>query len=172
MATPLSYAMSLDTHFSGLRRLPSRSNAVNQAKGQPNRKLTVVKVEASNVYRPGSTIGPIQDRFLPFLAEAARSDEGRAQLADHRRGLVDEPPLLNIAAAKMAQWQMTAPPAQEERAGGSSNYGEHRPRRPPPDLPSLLLNSRIVYVGMPVSDARRTGMREWKGRSTHPTITF
>jgi hypothetical protein len=32
----------------------------------------------------------------------------------------------------------------------STSYNEHRPRRPPPDLPSLLLNSRIVYIGMPV----------------------
>ena len=67
MATVLSYAMSLDTQFSGLRRLPSRSTAVNQTKAQPGRKLAVVKVEAANAYRPGSTIGPIQDQFLPFL---------------------------------------------------------------------------------------------------------
>lgn len=31
------------------------------------------------------------------------------------------------------------------------SYNEHRPRSPPPDLPSLLLNGRIVYIGMPVS---------------------
>lgn len=33
----------------------------------------------------------------------------------------------------------------------SVSYNEHRPRRPPPDLPSLLLHGRIVYIGMPVS---------------------
>lgn len=38
-----------------------------------------------------------------------------------------------------------------EQVERSSGYNEHRPRRPPPDLPSLLLNSRIVYIGMPVS---------------------
>ena len=33
----------------------------------------------------------------------------------------------------------------------SVSYNEHRPRRPPPDLPSLLLHGRIIYIGMPVS---------------------
>lgn len=46
---------------------------------------------------------------------------------------------------------LMAAPAQVERGGSGSGYGEHRPRRPPPDLPSLLLHSRIVYIGMPVS---------------------
>ena len=35
----------------------------------------------------------------------------------------------------------------------SSSYSEHKPKTPPPDLPSLLLDSRIVYIGMPVSTA-------------------
>jgi len=41
-------------------------------------------------------------------------------------------------------------PAQVER---SMSYAEHRPKRPPPDLPSLLLNGRIVYLGMPLVPA-------------------
>lgn len=32
------------------------------------------------------------------------------------------------------------------------SHNEHRTRRPPPDLPSILLNGRIVYIGMPVRD--------------------
>ncbi|KAG8390985.1 hypothetical protein BUALT_Bualt01G0140700 [Buddleja alternifolia] len=36
------------------------------------------------------------------------------------------------------------------RVERSVSYNEHRPRRPPPDLPSLLLHGRIVYIGMPV----------------------
>ena len=32
----------------------------------------------------------------------------------------------------------------------SASYSEHKPKTPPPDLPSLLLDSRIVYIGMPV----------------------
>ena len=36
-------------------------------------------------------------------------------------------------------------------ASESVGYDEHKPRTPPPDLPSLLLDSRITYLGMPVS---------------------
>eukprot|EP00897_Mesotaenium_endlicherianum_P009582 jgi/Mesen1/8652/ME000502S08013 len=92
---------------------------------------------------------PSQDKFLPFLAEAARSEEGKEQLFEASKGIYDDPPLLNIAAAKHAEWQMSAP-AQVERGGGG---GQHKTRRPPPDLPSLLLNSRIIYIGMPLVPA-------------------
>lgn len=34
------------------------------------------------------------------------------------------------------------------RGGGARGYG--RPRTAPPDLPSLLLDARICYLGMPV----------------------
>lgn len=34
--------------------------------------------------------------------------------------------------------------------GGARGYG--RPRTAPPDLPSLLLDARICYLGMPVRD--------------------
>eukprot|EP00958_Prasinococcus_capsulatus_P019693 scaffold2459_cov430-Prasinococcus_capsulatus_cf.AAC.2 len=45
----------------------------------------------------------------------------------------------------------SAPPAQAE--SGSTGYADHKPRQPPPDLPSLLLDSRIVYLGMPLVPA-------------------
>ena len=32
-------------------------------------------------------------------------------------------------------------------------FDDHKPRSPPPDLPSLLLDSRIVYLGMPLVPA-------------------
>lgn len=35
-------------------------------------------------------------------------------------------------------------------ANPGTSYSEHKPKTPPPDLPSLLLDSRIVYIGMPV----------------------
>jgi len=34
-------------------------------------------------------------------------------------------------------------------AAGGGGYSQHRPTTPPPDLPSLMLDSRIVYLGMP-----------------------
>ena len=91
-------------------------------------------------------LAPYQDKFIPWLDAAARTQEGKEQLEAAAAGELDFPPLLDIAAAQQAKWSMTAP-AQVDRGGG---YGEHKPRRPPPDLPSLLLNSRIVYIGMPV----------------------
>mmetsp|Transcript_17580 Transcript_17580/g.44614 ORF Transcript_17580/g.44614 Transcript_17580/m.44614 type:complete len:302 (+) Transcript_17580:134-1039(+) len=47
-------------------------------------------------------------------------------------------------------------PAVEAVAGGAVAAGggdEHKPKTPPPDLPSLLLDSRIVYLGMPLVPA-------------------
>ena len=38
-------------------------------------------------------------------------------------------------------------------AANYSSNDEHRARTPPPDLPSLLLDSRIVFLGMPVRDS-------------------
>eukprot|EP00887_Chlorella_sp_A99_P004139 scaffold23.g4139.t1 len=38
-------------------------------------------------------------------------------------------------------------------AAASSGGDDHKPRTPPPDLPSLLLDSRIVYLGMPLVPA-------------------
>ena len=38
-------------------------------------------------------------------------------------------------------------------AAVSASSGGHKPRTPPPDLPSLLLNARIVYLGMPLVPA-------------------
>ncbi len=49
----------------------------------------------------------------------------------------------------------TAPSISAAAGGGapaaaSVGYDDHKPRTPPPDLPSLLLDSRITYLGMPV----------------------
>eukprot|EP00898_Chlorokybus_atmophyticus_P004584 jgi/Chlat1/5126/Chrsp33S05122 len=41
-------------------------------------------------------------------------------------------------------------PAQADYGGG---YDEHRAKTPPPDLPSLLLDSRIIFLGMPLVPA-------------------
>ena len=38
-------------------------------------------------------------------------------------------------------------------AAAATSYDNHKPQTPPPDLPSLLLDSRIVYLGMPLVPA-------------------
>eukprot|EP00741_Cyanophora_paradoxa_P017090 tig00020952_g16507.t1 len=50
----------------------------------------------------------------------------------------------------------SAGPDQETPGGGAepmAERGKNTTRTPPPDLPSLLLNDRIVYVGMPLVPA-------------------
>lgn len=91
---------------------------------------------------------PSNDPFLARLAAAASASSplGQAQLAETGSSPHDRPPLLDLVASP----KLMAAPAQVER---SAAYNEHRPRRPPPDLPSLLLNSRIVYIGMPLVPA-------------------
>uniref|UniRef100_A0A061RPB7 ATP-dependent Clp protease proteolytic subunit n=1 Tax=Tetraselmis sp. GSL018 TaxID=582737 RepID=A0A061RPB7_9CHLO len=53
--------------------------------------------------------------------------------------------------------QLPVVPAEVQAvAGGAAAAGvgdDHKPRTPPPDLPSLLLDSRIVYLGMPLVPA-------------------
>ncbi|XP_057999401.1 ATP-dependent Clp protease proteolytic subunit-related protein 3, chloroplastic [Hevea brasiliensis] len=84
-----------------------------------------------------------KDHFLSKLASvAANSPE---KLLD-RPLSSDTPPYLDLFDSP----QLIATPAQVER---SVSYNEHRPRKPPPDLPSLLLHGRIVYIGMPLVPA-------------------
>ena len=70
-------------------------------------------------------------------------------------------PCIAASASSRDHSELWTPPTSLEMpevqaAGGgaatvSTGYDEHRARTPPPDLPSLLLDSRIVYLGMPVS---------------------
>lgn len=82
-----------------------------------------------------------QDPFLTKLASLASS------YPDHKPPInSDTPPYLDLFDSPT----LMASPAQVER---SVSYNEHRPRKPPPDLPSLLLHGRIVYIGMPLVPA-------------------
>ncbi|XP_068663242.1 ATP-dependent Clp protease proteolytic subunit-related protein 3, chloroplastic-like [Aristolochia californica] len=84
-----------------------------------------------------------RDPFLRKLASvAASSPETLLQPSKNS----DIPPYLDLFDTP----KLMATPAQVER---SVSYSEHRPRKPPPDLPSLLLHGRIVYIGMPLVPA-------------------
>ncbi|KAF3792864.1 ATP-dependent Clp protease proteolytic subunit-related protein 3 [Nymphaea thermarum] len=86
-----------------------------------------------------------KDPFLTKLASAAAaSPDPLPELLKNRNPEV--PPYLDLFESP----RLMAGPAQVERA---VSYGEHRPRKPPPDLPSLLLHGRIVYIGMPLVPA-------------------
>ncbi|CAN6295132.1 unnamed protein product [Urochloa humidicola] len=94
---------------------------------------------------PSPLFNPRGDPFLSTLAAASPEDLAAAA-GGERRG-DDHLPFLEI----FQNAKLMASPAQVERS--SSSYSQHRPRRPPPDLPSLLLHGRIVYIGMPLVPA-------------------
>ncbi|KAH7666754.1 Endopeptidase Clp protein [Dioscorea alata] len=98
--------------------------------------------------RMAATLPPIpplnpKDPFLSKLSSIAASSP---DILSHISSNSDIPPFLDLFDSPT----LMATPAQVER---SVSYNEHRPRKPPPDLPSLLLNGRIVYIGMPLVPA-------------------
>ncbi|CAL9047217.1 ATP-dependent Clp protease proteolytic subunit-related protein 3, chloroplastic-like [Musa acuminata AAA Group] len=95
---------------------------------------------ASTAALPVPPLNP-RDPFLSKLASAAAAAPDPFALASSPDP--DSPPYLHLFDSP----KLMATPAQVER---SVSYNEHRPRKPPPDLPSLLLHGRIVYIGMPL----------------------
>ncbi|XP_002979404.2 ATP-dependent Clp protease proteolytic subunit-related protein 3, chloroplastic [Selaginella moellendorffii] len=115
------------------------------------KKRPVVLAMAFGASQPG-------DPFVETLAAAARTPLGEAQLQESRDEKRDEasPPLLDIVSNMVTPGSVrnfSDPVLMAAPAHVETSYNEHRPRKPPPDLPSLLLNSRIVYVGMPLVPA-------------------
>nr|CAB3495968.1 unnamed protein product [Digitaria exilis] len=101
---------------------------------------------------PSPLFNPRGDPFLSTLAAASPEDLATAA-GGERRG-DDHLPFLEI----FQNAKLMASPAQVSEGSrlverSSSSYSQHRPRRPPPDLPSLLLHGRIVYIGMPLVPA-------------------
>ncbi|OMP03287.1 ClpP [Corchorus olitorius] len=91
---------------------------------------------------PMPPINP-KDPFLKRLASIAAS---APETLLNRPVKPDTPPFLDLLDTP----QLMATPAQSER---SASYNGHRTRKPPPDLPSILLNGRIVFIGMPLVPA-------------------
>ncbi|OAY44042.1 ATP-dependent Clp protease proteolytic subunit-related protein 3, chloroplastic [Manihot esculenta] len=129
-ALPINYSIPYSTtNFQSLNRRNLRINSSS--------------IGARNSAKvPMPPINP-KDPFLSKLASlAANSPEKLLE----RPVSSDTPPYLDLFDSP----QLMASPAQVER---SVSYNEHRPRKPPPDLPSLLLHGRIVYIGMPLVPA-------------------
>ncbi|KAE8675405.1 ATP-dependent Clp protease proteolytic subunit-related protein 3 [Hibiscus syriacus] len=82
----------------------------------------------------------------PFLSKLASVAASSPETILNRPVNPDTPPYLDLFDSP----KLMATPAQVER---SVSYNEHRPKSPPPDLPSLLLHGRIVYIGMPLVPA-------------------
>lgn len=97
---------------------------------------------ASSAKIPVPPVNP-KDPFLSKLASVAATSP---ETLLNRPVNSDTPPFLDIFDSPT----LMASPAHVER---SASYDEHRPTEPPPDLPSLLLHGRIVYIGMPLVPA-------------------
>lgn len=83
----------------------------------------------------------------PFLSKLASVAASSPETLFNPSSSPDNLPFLDIFDSP----QLMATPAQLER---SASYSlQRRPRRPPPDLPSILLNGRIIYIGMPLVPA-------------------
>ncbi|KAH9689423.1 ATP-dependent clp protease proteolytic subunit-related protein 3 [Citrus sinensis] len=82
----------------------------------------------------------------PFLSKLAAAAAASPEAFVNRPSNSGTLPYLDIYDSPT----LMASPAQVER---SASYNEHRPDTPPPDLPSLLLHGRIVYIGMPLVPA-------------------
>ncbi|CAH1443606.1 unnamed protein product [Lactuca virosa] len=138
MSTGLSVSMASST-------IPCCSPPASYS--SPWFRRTTVKTHCSLLARnsikaPLPPLNP-KDPFLSKLASlAANSPENLL----NRPVNSDTPPYLDLFDSPT----LMATPATVER---SVSYNEHRPRRPPPDLPSLLLHGRIVYLGMPLVPA-------------------
>ncbi|XVF57517.1 hypothetical protein PTKIN_Ptkin06aG0211700 [Pterospermum kingtungense] len=116
------------------------SQSVRRPKGL---KLSCQAFGAKNAAKiPMPPINP-KDPFLSKLASVASSSP---ETLLNSSANPDTPPYLDLFDSP----KLMATPAQVER---SVSYNEHRPRSPPPDLPSLLLNGRIVFIGMPLVPA-------------------
>lgn len=124
----------------GLRSCCSLQMAMASSMSSPRRKSS--RCAAASIPMP--PVNP-RDPFLSKLASAAAASPDPLSLTSPTSSS-DTPPYLHI----FDNPKLMATPAQVERA---VTYNEHRPRKPPPDLPSLLLHGRIVYIGMPLVPA-------------------
>lgn len=124
-------------------RLPMASSVPCSSSSSMPLKHRSFKIRcAANTKIPMPPLNP-KDPFLSKLASVAANNP---DALFSRPQNSDTPPYLDIYASP----KLMATPAQVER---SASYNEHRPKKPPPDLPSLLLHGRIVYIGMPLVPA-------------------
>ncbi|CAA3007073.1 ATP-dependent Clp protease proteolytic subunit-related 3, chloroplastic [Olea europaea subsp. europaea] len=125
-------------------RVPLSSSLPCSSSSSPSLKRrsirTLCSVNSTKIPMP--LVNP-KDPFLSKLASVAATSP---EILLNSQKNSDTPPYLDIFDSPT----LMATPAQVER---SVSYNEHRPRRPPPDLPSLLLHGRIVYIGMPLVPA-------------------
>ncbi|KAJ4896594.1 hypothetical protein Rs2_23388 [Raphanus sativus] len=70
-----------------------------------------------------------------------------------RRNYLDNGGTWSMSGMNVADPRRYSMSVQMYRGGGGGGGGSARPRTAPPDLPSLLLDARICYLGMPIVPA-------------------
>ncbi|KAK7284374.1 hypothetical protein RJT34_19119 [Clitoria ternatea] len=131
-----------ETMMGAYLRAPMAIPISSQSPSATLRRRRITRTTSCSAKIPIPPLNP-KDPFLSKLASVAASSP---ETLLNRPLNSDTPPFLDIFDSP----KLMATPAQVER---SVSYNEHRPRRPPPDLPSLLLHGRIVYIGMPLVPA-------------------
>lgn len=110
--------------------LAQSAASISPLSGKENRNVSL----HSKTLKP--TVG-LRQRVRQFSHTVSAQQDGAQQLWTPRSEVV----------------QPTIQAASGAPAAASTGFDDHRPRTPPPDLPSLLLDSRIVYLGMPLVPA-------------------
>ncbi|KDP23478.1 hypothetical protein JCGZ_23311 [Jatropha curcas] len=131
-----------------LRALPITYSIPSSSSNSQSIKRRNLRINCSSIGAKHSSkipMPPINPKD-PFLSKLAAVAANSPETLLDRPVSSDTPPYLDLFDSP----QLMATPAQVER---SVSYNEHRPRKPPPDLPSLLLHGRIVYIGMPLVPA-------------------
>jgi len=166
-ATALSARRGAAPHARGL----SAKSAISSTAGL-NRRIAGLRAAATPPTRMGMGIGFVEEGDLPkkIIRPRQRKLESPANMyglsteqmgvlgltgdhTDYRKAGEPEPEMLTAKAhyGQNYQAQMTSP-TMMSAVGTQMSYGGP-PGQAPPDLPSLLLHSRICYLGMPLVPA-------------------
>ncbi|KAL5786809.1 hypothetical protein ACOSQ2_009201 [Xanthoceras sorbifolium] len=132
----------MSTSFLQVQMAASIPSTSHSLKNRNLRSVCCCMSSRSSAKIPTPHINP-KDPFLSKLASVAATSP---EMLFNRPVNSGTPPYLDVFDSPT----LMASPAQVER---SVSYNEHRPTSPPPDLPSLLLHARIVYIGMPLVPA-------------------
>lgn len=103
---------------------------------------SAIYVSKNSILRVGNSRGCRQGRRSAVVVASGATYDGPSFVHDQSLWL---PPSAEFRVENAG----TGTPGE----AASASYDNHKPQTPPPDLPSLLLDSRIVYLGMPLVPA-------------------
>ncbi|KAM7272508.1 hypothetical protein ACFE04_027171 [Oxalis oulophora] len=132
-----------------IKTVPSTSYSSSRQQPLNNTRVNMKTSCSTNWHGPTSNYSlpvPPLNPNDPFLSKLASVAASCPEAFLNRPVNTDTPPYLDIYDSPT----LMASPAQVERSVG---YDDAELTTPPPDLPSILLHGRIVYIGMPLVPA-------------------